>query len=171
MQLPWIQLPIKGITVGFLNTITHSNRITLRIFLVDCWINMNGDRARGPQGCRQCQKASAWVSWSTAAKVAARTIISERTRIGARADRCPRGSLPARIADKCLCARGQRVTLVGPCVAGYGYGIRGCCKKTRLYFAASKVCFASAVLTGQYTQFSAIVVDIESACWESSVAS
>ena len=66
-------------------------------------------------------------------------------RIDAREDRCPRGSLTARITDKCLCARGQRVTLVGPCVAGYGYGIRGCCKKTRLYFAASKVCFASAV--------------------------
>ena len=91
---------------------THSNRITLRIFLptrqlsklVDCWVNLNGERARGPQGCRQCQKTSVWVLVSKRAMVARsegrreRAIMAERTRIAAREDRYPRGLIPARIA-------------------------------------------------------------------------
>ena len=89
---------------------THSNRITLWIFLptrqlhklVDCWVNLNGKRAWGPQECRQCQKTSAWVSKRAKAARSEghhkRAIMAEWTRITAHEDRCPWGSLPMRIA-------------------------------------------------------------------------
>ena len=84
----------------YLNSMTHSNRITLIIFLpteqlnklVDCWVNLNGEGAWGSQGCRRCQKTSVWVS--KRAMVARsegcheRAITAEQTRIAACQDRC-----------------------------------------------------------------------------------
>ena len=153
---------------------THSNRITLRIFLptgqlsklVDCWVNLNGERAWGPQGCRQCQKTSAWDS--KRAMVARsegrceRAITAEWTRIAAHEDRCPRGLLPARIAEGTTVATAsvgvpedtERVCVpahchtwkrvgktLGPCVAVLCVDINtvhGCCKSTGLPLLCSK---------------------------------
>ena len=76
--------------------------------LVDCWVNVNGERAWGPQRCRQYQKTSAWVS--KRAMVARseghrkRAIMAERTRIAAREDRWRDNSR----CSKCRCARRHR---------------------------------------------------------------
>ena len=101
----------------YLNSMTHSNRITLRIFLptrqlsklVDWWENLNSKRVWGLQMCRQCQKTSVWVSKRAMVTRSEghreRVIMAERTRIAAREDRCPWESLLARIAvceDRCL---------------------------------------------------------------------
>ena len=96
---------------------THSNRITLPIFLptrqlsklVDCWINLNGERVWGLQGCRQCQKTSAWVSKrvmvARSESHCERVIMGERTRIAARKDQWGDNSH----WSKCWSARGHRV--------------------------------------------------------------
>ena len=117
---------------------TQSNIITLRIFLptrqlsklVDCWVNLNGERARGLQGCRQYQKTGAWIS--KRAKFVEgrreRATATKRTRIAVCEDRWGDNSR----CGKCQCAKGHSVcasprvvTLgsvsekpcMGPCVA------------------------------------------------------
>ena len=156
---------------------THSNRITLRIFLttsqlkkiVDCWVNLNGERAWGLQRWRQCQKTSVWVSkWAMVARSEGRherAITTEWTRISVHEDRCQRGLLSARIAEGTTVAAAsvgmredtERVRIptrchtwkrvgktVGPCVAVLCVDmdtVHGCCKTTGLpLFCSKEVC-------------------------------
>ena len=121
--------------------------------LVDYWVNVNGERAWGPQRCRQCQKTSAWVS--KRAMVARseghrkRAIMAERTRIAAREDRWRDNSR----CSKCRCARWHRVCARWHRVCAHPRAlsrlnvavlcvdmdtVHGCCKTTRLPLFCSK---------------------------------
>ena len=130
---------------------------------------MNGERVWGPQGCRQCQKTSAWVSKRAMVTRSEgrreRTITTEWMRIAVCEDRCQRGSMPARIAEGTTVAAAsvgmredtERVRVpthchtwkrvgktVGPCVAMFCVDmdtVHGCCKTTELpLFCSKKVC-------------------------------
>ena len=139
---------------------THSNRITLRIFLptrqlsklVDYWINMNGERARALQGCRQYQKTGVWVSKRVkfAEGRSERAIMAERTRIAACKDRCPTRitGCKDRWGDnnrcgKCRCVRPRALSHLEACGKNRAWvhvlpccvdvdTVHGCCKATGL---------------------------------------
>ena len=133
---------------------TYSNRITLWIFLpttqlsklMDVWVNLNGDRAWGPQGCRQWQKTSAWVSKrvmvARSEDRCERAITSEWTRIAAREEWCPQGSLPTRIRDnsrsgKCRCAIGH---MYRACACSHALSHLEVCGKNRGFMCCRVLC-------------------------------
>ena len=129
---------------------TSSNRSTLWYFylpcrqlskLVDCQVNLNGERARGPLGCRQCQKC---VSFKVSEGCQEWRSPPESDNAWDGEDWCLREDTE-RVCVSTCCHTWKRVGKnMGPCVAMLCVDVdtvHGCCNTTGLpLFRSKQVC-------------------------------